>query len=56
MSYVVLRIAGEGRMKKWSVVRRIEHGWDGFDGLMRIRLKNRDRREEERQQERGTRK
>jgi len=26
-----------------KAVRRIEHGWDGFDGLSRIRLKNRDR-------------
>ena len=30
--------------------RRMEHGyrgWDGFDGLSRIRLKNRDRKQEE---------
>jgi hypothetical protein len=43
-------------MEKWSVVRRIEHGWDGFDGLSWVRLKNRDMRDEERQRERGTRK
>jgi len=45
----VVRISycGGGKMKKWSVVGRIGHGWDGFDGLSRIRLKNRDRRQQE---------
>jgi len=35
---------GGGKMKKWSVARRVERG---SDGLSRIRLKNRDMKQEE---------
>jgi hypothetical protein len=32
-----------GRTHAKMVRRRIGHGLDGFDGLLRVRLKNRDR-------------
>jgi len=49
-------VGGREKMKKWSVVRRVERG---YDGLSRIRWKNRDREKEEgnrhRKKARGTR-